>query len=232
MADHDAINLVRAIVGAEITTEGIGAEDVLPRGSVVTISRDYGSGGAEVAKRLAARLGVKAFDREILDAVTKDARVDRYLMERLDEKVRSSLDDWAFTTITGKSAFKEDYRRHLVNVIVGIAGSGGVIVGRGAHLILDPARAFRVRVCGSVESCAERIAQRLGIPRQEAQSEVLRVNKERNDFVRSLFGVDTTDASRFDLVVNSDRLKIEQVVELILSAMVLAGFRVPQAVER
>src|SRR5690606_33597280 len=113
--------------------------------------------------------------------VASDARVPRYLMERLDEQAASAWDDWTHSLITGKAASKDDYRRHLVNVVLGIARAGGVIVGRGAHLILDEKHVFRVRITGSPEKCAQEIARRKHLTMEEARKDVLRVNRERAD---------------------------------------------------
>jgi hypothetical protein len=228
MSESSTINLIRALVGAELSSkDDIRVEDVLPKGCVVAVSRDYASGGGEVARLLAARLRVRCFDKELLDGVVQDAKVPRYLMERLDEQVQSAWDDWAYSVITGKPAFKEDYRRHLVNVVLGIARSGGVILGRGAHLILDPRRAFRVRITGSLEKCAEREAQRRGISMEQARAECTRVNAERAEFTRRLYRVEWDDPTRFDLIVNSDRLDAPAMVEVILCAMRHAGMPVP-----
>lgn len=227
MSEQSTINLVKALVGAELTSsEAVAVHDILPRGCVVTVSRAYGSGGLDFARALAEKLGVRCFDRELLDAVASDAKVPRYLMERLDEQAASTWDDWTHSLITGKPASKDDYRRHLINVVLGLARAGGVIVGRGAHLILDEKHVFRVRIVGSPERCAKEIARRKHLTMEAARKEVDRVNRERTDFIRAHFKVEWDDSSRYDIVLNSDRLDKEAMLAIVLRAMEAAGFGV------
>ncbi|MCB2156946.1 cytidylate kinase-like family protein [bacterium] len=223
----DPIRLVQALVGAELSSHDEVAVSAVPKGPVVTLSRDYGSGGEDVAHELSMALHVGCFDREILDAIADSAKVDRFLMERLDEQVRGIMDAWAFSIISGKSAFKEDYRRHLVSVILGISQRGGVIVGRGAHLILWDRKAFRVRIVGSLDRCAKRVAEKENISQEEAEKKIQHINQERASFIKNLYRHDLSDCSSFDMVLNSDRYTPQVLARMIANAMRLAGFAVP-----
>jgi cytidylate kinase len=186
---------------------------------VVTVSRDHGSGGGEIARRLATRLGVRLFDKDLFKAIVEDAQIETYLLQQLDEHVQKRTTEWVHTLLTGHGAFKEDYRRHLVNVVLGIAEIGGVIVGRGANHILNQRNLFRLRVVGSPEVCARRVAERDGLEFEEALRVVEKVNAERETFVRLLFRRDVSDASCHDLVVNTDRLGLDDCVELAAATM-------------
>ncbi len=225
----DSIRLVQALVSAgsqERTPKGT----QIPHGPVVTVSRYYGSGGKEVAERLAKRIGVRCFDREILEAVVESARVDRYLMEELDEAVRGSMSDWIYTLLTGKSVFSEDYRRHLFNVILAISKQGGVIVGRGGNLILSGRKdVFRLRLVGSQEKCAERVAERKTISKEDARKEIIETEKEREVFIHSVFKRKTVYPQDYDLTINTDWYPTDQTVDLALHAMELRGFKIPKA---
>ena len=105
-----------------------------------------------------------------------------------------------------------------------ISQKGGVIVGRGAHLILGPDRAFRVRIIGSLEACAARVAKREGLDLPAARELVQVVDRQRAEFLQQHFGVDKADCSTYDLVINSDRFSLEQMVDLILGSMLKAGY--------
>lgn len=212
------------------------ASEYYPRGKkrseadyrpVVTVSRDLGSGGSEIAERLAARLGVPGYDREILDAVAERAKVDREFMARLDERTRDVRDSWLFGLLSGQSSFLSSYRHHLFDVLLCIVQEGGVIVGRGAHIVLANREVFRLRVVGSEEVCAKRIAARDGIDLQAARARVRQVNKERDDFTYKLVNHHLTEAHTFDLVLNTDKLDDwDAAAEFILSAMRVMGFNI------
>jgi len=222
--DRDVSTIVKALAGA--TTASLSHEQeasAVPRGPVVTLSRDYGTDGAKIAEGLAARLGVKNFDKELLLAVVEKAKTDRYLMERLDEHVESAITDWTYSFITGKSAYADDYRRHMIRTIAGIGEKGGIIVGRGAHLVLGPRKAFRVRITGSPSKCAQRLADREQMSYEKALKEVYRVNHERGEYIRKMYNADWQDVTLFDMVVSTDRFSTDECVEVIIAAMKIAG---------
>lgn len=220
--------LIEALVGAEMAQQRKAAEQrrvaQVRTTYVVTVSRGFGSLGKKIAQALADRLGVRCCDRTILQEVARRANVDVELVARLDEHIGYSGNDWWMTLFSGKTYPRERYLHHLVKVVLNIADRGGVIVGRGAHLILGPERCFRVRIVGSPERCAQRVSERDGVDIDTARRQVEAVDRERDAYLRELYGVAADDATRFDLVLNSDRYSIDQAVALILEAMQQAGY--------
>lgn len=219
------IQIVQALVGAELTIEK--TDRYLPQGNVVTISRDYGSSGDDIAQKLAQRLNVSYYDKHILEAIIEAAPENRAIMERLDEQVSSTRDEVMQVIITGKSP-TDEYRRHLVNVILSIARKSGVIVGRGAHLILSKHRVLRVRVVASPDTCAMRVAKRENIALAQASDWVKRANEGRADFFKKMFNRSINDPTAFDLVINTDHIDAEIATQLILFTMRQLGYAVPQ----
>jgi len=194
---------------------------------VVTVSRDFGSMGKLVAKLLADTLEVRCCDRFILQQVAQRAHVDEELVRALDEHVSKINGHW-WQHLLQKDAFSyEDYYHYLVKIVLSISHNGGVIVGRGANLILSENKAFRVRITGSVEQCAKRVASREKIDREESIELVRKVNKERAEYIQMLYDADINEPSAYDLVLNSDRYDRVQMVELILDAMEKAGYKLP-----
>ncbi|RMD70019.1 MAG: cytidylate kinase-like family protein [Gammaproteobacteria bacterium] len=223
----EPIQIVKAIVGAELMAEKSERDRYLPQGIVVTVSRDYGCGGDEIAEMLAERLGVEYFDKQILESIIKAAPEHKELMERLDKQVSKIRDEIMHMIVTGKSA-SEEYRRHLINVVLGIARKSGVIVGRGAHIILAHHKVFRVRIVGSPEFCARRVAEKQHISLAEAEQWVRKANEEHADFIRRIFNRDINDPTAFDMILNTDYIDIEPAVDIILFAMKKAGFKIPE----
>jgi cytidylate kinase len=225
-----AERLINALIGVELAQERRAAEerkaDARRASYVVTVSRGSGSLGKQVAQALADRLEVRCCDRDILEEVAKRASVDVDLITKLDETVQhSALVPWK-AMFSGQTLDEQRYVDHLVKVIMNISRKGGVIVGRGAHLILGPKRAFRVRIIGSLEICAARIAGRKQINQAAARERVQAVDHERARFVQKHFGVDNADCSVYDLVINSDRFSLEWMVDMILDAMLEVGYEI------
>jgi cytidylate kinase len=224
----NAGRLIEALIGVDQARARKSAEQRAEQerkaSYVVTVSRSYGSLGRLVAEELGSRLGVAASDREILEAVARRAAVDVELVARLDETARyAGLRPW-MELFRVAPLNEQRYYDILVNVIMNIARRGGIIVGRGAHLILGPRRAFRVRIDCSLETCARRIAERDHLDLEHARERVLTVDREREGFVRQFFGVDHADNTVYDMVLNSDRFDVCQMVDLILHGMHVAGY--------
>ena len=218
----DVERLINALIGAEMLAQRKHAQDTaagVRRCQVVTVSCGYAAQGEELARLLADRLGIHCYDREILDKVARRAQVDVELVQFLDQHARRRRGDWWHSVLKGEPLSPDDYRRHLVKVVLGIGSSGGVIVGRGANLILGPDEAFRVRVVGSLDGCAARIAARDGIELEQARERVQQADARRSAYIRKLYGADINDNASYDLVMNSDRFTLQGMVDLVIAAI-------------
>lgn len=223
----DNLRLVQALIAAG-SQDHIRKEGHIFHPPLVTVSRRYGAGGHRTANALAEALKVKSYDRELLDGIVESSNVDRYLMEQLDERVRGSMSDWAYTLITGKNAFSEDYRRHLFNLVLGIANRGGVILGRGAHLILaDKPHVFRIRVTAPEDYCIKAIMAGEDLSEREARKKFKETNQNMEEFFRTLYKKEGILDSDFDLVINSARFSVGQIVDQVLHAMKSAKLLAP-----
>jgi cytidylate kinase len=200
-------------------------EIVPPAPPVVTISRNFGALGREVAYLLADTLEVRCCDRYILQEVARRADVDEELVRTLDEHVSKIEGHWWGDLLQQSTFNNDDYYRYLVKVVLSISRMGGVILGRGAHIILGKNKAFRVRITGSLRQCAKRVAEREHLNLEQARQRVFDVDHERAEYVRILYGSGVDDTSSYDLVLNSDRYNREQMVELILIAMQKSGYK-------
>jgi len=103
--------------------------------NVVTISRECGSLGAQVAQLLADALEVRCCDRIILQEVARRAHVDEKLVEALDQHVSKIGGHWWQKLLHKDALSYEDYYQNLVKTVMSISRTGGVILGRGANLI-------------------------------------------------------------------------------------------------
>lgn len=201
------------------------------RRPVITISRDFGSGGDQIAHTLSERLGLDLYDMQVLDAIAKSSKVNAALLQSLHERVNAASDAWLYSTFFGQSVSRDDYLSMLVTTIRGIYQKGGIIIGRGGHVILAGRDILRVRITGSVDGCAHRIVGREGVSLAEARKRVREHNQERGRFIWRMFRVRMNDPTSFDLVVNTDHFADnERVVELILLALRGLGLDHPKAV--
>ncbi len=184
---------------------------------VITIARDHGAGDDVIAPKVAAALGVPCFDKEILDAVMATATSDPALMRQLDEKLPERAGMFLYASLMGLHDPLTEYQQLLTRVVNGIAFRGGVIVGRGAHLLLRGSLRFRIRLVGSDEVCARRLAGGDQSRIAEKLAEVQKVNAARVRFFKETFKVNNRDPLQYDLVINTDRFNdLDAVADLIV----------------
>ncbi len=208
---HDALQI---LIKAELASSC-----PLQHKPVVTVSHDYGSGGRDIAKGLADALGVPCYDRQLVDAIAASSGIDAELLARLDEQAQMHWTQWLYGFKSLHRLEQAQYYRHLVNLCLNILQSGGVIVGRGAHIILANHRVFRLRLVGSLDHCAARIASREHIEFSVARDKAAQANQGKQQFIWDYFRQQLDDPRLFDLVINSDRLEIDRQLPMLVDAI-------------
>lgn len=219
----DAQSIIQALVRAQLV------EDTYRHGEarahpVVAMSRNYGSGGEAVGRALAKKLQVGYFDKEILNRIVANTGGDKYLLDQLDETVKNRWNAWILSFLSGDNLLTDSYQRYLVNVLLGILDTGGVIMGRGAHIILARNEVFRVRIIGSPDICAKRVAAEEGLSVAAARQKVDHMNHERAKFVWDYWKHRLNDQTEFDLTINTDHFEsLDGIPDLIITAMQCVG---------
>lgn len=189
---------------------------------VITISREAGSGGQLVAKGIAKRLGFDLFHREVIQEMAESAQVNSRLLETLDEKGLSMLEDWVSSLVHERHLWPDQYLQHLMKVIATIGRHGrAIIVGRGANFVLPPEKRFRVRIVAPQELRVQNVARDLDIPVDEAKRRVIRTNSDRRAFIRKYFNADISDPINYDLVINTETLSVDAAISAVCSAIKL-----------
>ena len=90
-------------------------------------------------------------------------------------------------------------------------------------------RALHVRVIGSLERRAERVAQQMGLSPHDAEAEVRRVDHDRGHFISHYFHTQLDDPSQYDMIFNTDRVSVEEAAQLIAHLVTSPNFREPGA---
>jgi cytidylate kinase len=188
--------------------------------NVVTISREYGSGGVFIAEKLAKKLGYDLFHQEIIQEMAQSAKISKRIVKTLDEKGLSTLDEAISALINEKHLWPDQYLRHLMQVISTIGKHGrAVIVGRGAHVILPVEKILRVRVVCPLPHRIKNIARRLNVSGAEARKIVLKTDADRRSFIRKYFYIDASDPLTYDVVINTGRISYDTAVESIIAGL-------------
>ncbi|MBF0154703.1 MAG: cytidylate kinase family protein [Magnetococcales bacterium] len=220
-----AIAHMASIVEADVYST-IHDEEKLPSVPVVTISRTYGTPGMEIGHLLAKYLNVGYYDRELLNVLCRQSHADRHLLEALYEKPIHAWDELLYGLL-GKGGNAE--LLHLLpKIMENIQRTGGVVLGRGAHLLATSRPIFRVALDGSLPVCTKRVMSRMQISEKKARELIQEKNNERNAFVRSIFERHPSMHHFYEMEINTDLFTPDQAVTMILTAMNQKGFMLPK----
>ena len=197
---------------------------------VITIEREYGSGGADIAKRVAARLGWKLWDQLLTNEIARLMECDCRVVEEHEEKrdpvfyrlfrafMRGSFEG-SLNAPRLKMADTDCVREVTERVVKGAAEGGKcVIVGRGSAYYLQSRRdAFHVFVYAPFDGKVRRL-QAGGKSESDAVLLAETVDRDRAAFIKKYFGVEWPDRHRFHLMINST-IGEELAVETILNSI-------------
>lgn len=188
--------------------------------SFVTISREAGAGGGEVARLVGERLGWDVLDKNLLDRVASRFHVPRPMLDLVDETKSNWVYDVLGTWMDSKLVPHEKYAAYVTRVVQAVAKSGGcVFVGRGAQFLLPREKVLAVRIVAPEKCRIARIAQQRKLSAAEARRWMIESDRGRRDFVAEHFHHAIDSPHLYDLVLNTERLEIGGAVALILAAM-------------
>ncbi|MCP4345726.1 MAG: cytidylate kinase-like family protein [Desulfobacterales bacterium] len=187
---------------------------------VITISREPGSGGRALAEKLAEKLGFDLLHREIINEMANSAQVSSRVLETLDEKGLSVLDEWITSLVDDRHLWPDQYLQHLMKVVGAIGKHGrSVIVGRGANFVLPREKSFRVRIVAPHKIRVQNTAKQLGISNEEAEGQIIRTESDRRSFVRKYFNANIADPINYDMLINTEAISTDAAVNTIKSAI-------------
>jgi cytidylate kinase len=188
-------------------------------GPWISISRQAGSHGYELAARVAERLGWRAYDKEILAAIATETFSDEVVLSRLDEHGVREFDEYLVGIIVPEDPGQARYLIGMTRVIARLARLGrAVLVGRGAGWLLTPACGLRVRMFGSLDPRVAEVARDLGVTLDEARRLVAENDEAQRTFIRQAFHKDIDDPAGYDLFLNSIDLGLPAAVDAVLAA--------------
>jgi cytidylate kinase len=173
-----------------------------------------------LAERLAEKLGYDLFHQEVIHNMAESARTSVQLLETLDEKGVSVLEEWISSLVDNRHLWPDQYLQHLMKIIGTIGKHGqAVIIGRGANFVLPPDKRLSVRVIAPMDARVRNVSQELGITDEEARRRVIKTESNRRAFIRKYFNADIVDPFNYDLVINIENLSIENAINAINGAL-------------
>jgi cytidylate kinase len=193
---------------------------------IIAISREYGSGGLEIATKLAERMGVPIYNKNITDLAAEKSGIQQSYFERVDEQ---PTDSFLYTLAVNAfsvnanlnpydNALSSDKLFNLqADVIREIAEKGdSVIVGRCANYILrDDPGCVSIFITAPIDFRLKRIMESENLNEKDARKLIETTDKKRDSYVKYYAGYMRRNCTYYDMVINSGVIGIDKTVEMI-----------------
>ncbi len=195
---------------------------------IITIARQFGSGGHEIGKALAEKLSIPFYDKELISIAAKESGIDAEVFENVDEKATNSL---LYSLSMGLYSFGNSFsamgdlpvndRLYILQhkIIKSLAEKGPcVIVGRCADYVLkDRDDCINIFVHADLEHRKQRAIEVRGVEKARAEQIVNKTDKVRANYYSFYSGQKWGYAQNYDLCIDSTKLTTDQAVKLIES---------------
>ncbi len=206
---------------------------------VVTISRQYASGGSEIARLVAERLGFELVDNEFVDRVAQRAGLPREEVEQLEERVTGFMERLARTLAgsspelflaAGPQAVAGPSEEEMVKLTERVIAEAVrhdrvVLVGRGAQAYLGQREGtLHVFVAAPFEVRVRRAMERLGLDHKDAERTVREIDEGRRKYVRTYYGRAWDDPANYHLILNTGTFTFPECASLIEAALRVRGW--------
>ena len=194
---------------------------------VITIGRQFGSGGREIGQRLSEKLDIPLYDHRLVSMAAEQLGVRKEDAERVDE---SSLNSFvsSYTVTPGMyvdfinaasyvQSFDEDVYRKQSEIIRNLAQKGPcIIVGRCADYVLrDQADLINVFICAEKEDRNKRIAEIYGLTERKAAERIRKTDRERRFYYEMHTGLEWGSINSHQMLLNVSMLGMDRIVEIL-----------------
>lgn len=194
---------------------------------IITIGREYGSGGNEIGELLAERLGIPFYNKKLIAIAASQSGISEDLFYQNDETQPGSfiysLVMGTYPIIDGNTIYPDLPLNHKVflaqfDAIKSIAKKGScVIVGRCADYVLqDYPNLIRVFITADLDFRVKRAIEKDNIPSKKAEDYVKKIDKKRASHYRYYTEKKWGSASSYDICINSSKLGVDGTVNLLL----------------
>ena len=174
---------------------------------IVTIGREFGTGGRKIANELAEMLDVQLYDRQVLEPIREEYNLTQ---EEVDQ-IKAVKPSWWYDNVS------QDLYEEEEKLVLELAEKGScVILGRtGFHIFRDDERAFKVFLMAEKTFRRDKVARRLNINEGSADLLLDKVDEARENFTKTFSGKSRYDARNYDLVLNVTGLEPKEVARFI-----------------
>lgn len=187
---------------------------------IITIGRQFGAGGREFGKKLAERLKISYFDKEIIDAMAVKSGLSKEYLAQNDEVATNSFLYslvMGSRTLSGQKTVEEIKMDAQREVIKELAEKGNcIIIGRLADYILREKNIFRIFLSADEEERVKRVCKRDCLSEAEALKKIHKMDKLRASYYNEYADAEWGRAGNYDLCINLSKISTERAINMII----------------
>ncbi len=194
----------------EVSSSSINKKKTKGQHFVITIGREYGSGGRFVGELVAKELGINCYDKKFIEEISYESGFSKKYIEENEEKNVLNVSN-------GSTSGSDEIFIYESNLIKNLAKEEScVIVGRCGNAVLkDNKNAFHVFIYSDDEHKVDRAVKYYGLNKKNALKEINKINRQRAKHYKSYTDLTWNDPANYDLCINSDVLGVEETAKLI-----------------
>ncbi len=190
---------------------------------IITISREFGSGGREIGKRLADELGFAYYDREIVAEIAKQTGMTEEYIKNISEKGAYPYAFQFAKSFAMYSSLQSNQTDILVaqtKVLKEIAKKGNcIIVGRGANIILKDYNPMNIFVYADIESkinrCHKKAKEDENLTDKEMEKKIIQIDNGRKNYHKLISNLEWGDKRNYHLCINTTEVEIKNIISAL-----------------
>ncbi len=208
-------NLKKSSINSQSLIDDTSTDNKLNKNIIITISREYGSGGRYIGRLIADILGIKFYDKDFIKKLAEETGLSEEYIESNEQKrdILSSLNNGYYFGLDNRDELflKES---ELIKEVADKESC--VIIGRGADFILkDRTNVIKIFIYSDMENKIKRATEFYGMDKEKAKKEIKQIDKLRGNHYKYYTGSEWDNHSNYDICINSDTLGVEKTAELI-----------------
>lgn len=204
-------------VDSMLLVDDTSTDNKLSKHTVITIAREYGSGGRYIGRLIADKLGIKFYDKDLVVALSNKTGFSEEFIENNEQK-RNSIDalnnGYYFNLSNSDELFVEESK--LIKELA--EKESCVIIGRCSDFILkDNDNTVNIFIYSDINDRIKRAVSEYGINEKDAEKEIKNIDKQRSNHYKHYTGKKWGETQNYDFCINSDTLGVEKTADLICS---------------
>ena len=208
-------HLKQTNIKSEALQDDTSTDNKLSKHVVITVSREYGSGGRYVGRLIAEKLGIKLYDKEFIEKVAEKTGFSKEYIESNEQKrdALAVLNNGFYSEFNNSDELFIEESKLIKEVA---EKESCVIIGRCADFILkDMKNVIKVFIYSDMKDKIKRATEIYGLDKSKAEKEIKRIDKQRANHYKYYTEKEWNNSANYDISINSDTLGVEKTAELI-----------------